>query len=54
MIKFMKILNNISRSQAVYRQNKIKNDDLQSGHYSFLLAIQREPGRSQEELAREL
>lgn len=54
MIKFMKMLNNISRSQAVYRQNNIKNDELQSGHYSFILAIHREPGRSQEELAREL
>jgi DNA-binding MarR family transcriptional regulator len=50
----MKMLNNISRSQAVYRQNNIKNDELQSGHYSFILAIHRDPGRSQEELAREL
>ena len=54
MSKFMKMLNNISRSQAVYRHNRIAAADLQSGHYAFVLAICREPGRSQEELAREL
>ena len=50
----MKILNNISRSQAIYRCRKISADDLQSGHYAYALAICRNPGRSQEELAREL
>lgn len=54
MAKFMKMLNNISRSQAVYRHNKIPDINLQSSHYSFALAICREPGRSQEELARDL
>ena len=54
MSKFMKTLNNISRSQAVYRHNKISANDLQSSHYAFILAICREPGRSQEELAKEL
>lgn len=54
MSKFMKMLNNISRSQAIYRHSRVSSDDLQSGHYAFVLAICREPGRSQEELAREL
>ena len=54
MSKFMKTLNNISRSQAIYRHSKISANDLQVGHYAFALAICREPGRSQEELAREL
>lgn len=54
MSKFMKMLNNISRSQAIYRHNRLSAEDLQSGHYAFVLAICREPGRSQEELAREL
>ncbi len=54
MLKFMKMLNNISRSQAIYRRARISADDLHSGHYAFVLAICREPGRSQEELAREL
>lgn len=54
MPKFMKMLNNISRSQAIYRHSRITADDLQTGHYAFVLAICREPGRSQEEIAREL
>ena len=54
MAKFMKLLNNISRSQAIYRHSKIDAPDLQSGHYAFVLTVCREPGRSQEELAREL
>ena len=54
MPKFMKMLNNISRSQAIFRHSKISASDLHPGHYAFALAICREPGRSQEELAREL
>lgn len=54
MSKFMKLLNNISRSQAIYRHGRVSAEDLQTGHYAFVLAICREPGRSQEELAREL
>lgn len=54
MSKFMKMLNNISRSQAIYRSSKISAKDLQSGHYAYCLAVSRNPGRSQEELAREL
>ncbi len=54
MARFMKMLNNISRSQAVYRHNKISAKDLRGGHYAFVLAICRMPGRSQEELAKEL
>lgn len=54
MAKFMKMLNNISRSQAVYRHERVSAQDMPAGHYAFVLAICREPGRSQEELAREL
>lgn len=54
MAKFMKMLNNISRSQAVYRHEKVSAQDMPAGQYAFALAICREPGRSQEELAREL
>ena len=54
MSKFMKMLNNISRSQAIYRHSKISADDLQSCHYAYVLAICREPGRCQEEIAKEL
>lgn len=54
MPRFMKMLNNISRSQAIYRHNQVSAKDLQSSHYAFVLAICREPGRSQEDLAKEL
>lgn len=54
MSKFMKMLNNVSRSQAIYRKSRISADDLQAGHYAYVLAICAAPGRSQEELAREL
>lgn len=54
MLKFMKSLNSISRSQGIYRQNRLADCDLQAGHHAFAFAICREPGRSQEELAREL
>ena len=54
MIKFMKTLNNISRSQAAYRHSRVSSADLQGGHYAFILTICREPGRSQEEIARDL
>jgi DNA-binding MarR family transcriptional regulator len=54
MSKFMKMLNNISRSQSIYRHGKISADDLHSSHYAFVLAICRNEGRSQEELAKEL
>lgn len=54
MPRFMKMLNNISRSQAIYRHSRISAEDLQSSHYAFVLAVCRVPGRSQEELAREL
>ena len=54
MSRFMKMLNNISRSQAIYRHGRVSAEDLQSSHYAFVLSVCREPGRSQEELAREL
>lgn len=54
MSRFMKMLNNISRSQAIYRHRRVSADDIQTGHYAFVLAICGKPGRSQEELAREL
>ena len=54
MSKFMKMLNNVSRSQAVYRNSQISVCDLQSWHYAYILAICHKPGRCQEEIAKEL
>ena len=50
----MKMLNNISRSQAQFRRCRITASDLQSGHYAFVFAICATPGCSQEHLAEEL
>lgn len=54
MARFMGMLNNISRSQAVFRQSRVSAEGLSPGQYAFVLEICREPGRSQEELARAL
>lgn len=50
----MRTLNNISRCQAMHRKKTIAVPDLCTNHYAFVLAICREPGRSQDELARTL
>lgn len=54
MLRFMKSLNNISRSQATYRGQRVSLDGLCPSHHAFVLAICKVPGRSQEELAQEL
>lgn len=54
MPKFMKMLNNISRSQSIYRNSKVSATDLQPSQYAFILAVCRDSGRSQEEIAKEL
>lgn len=54
MSKFMKMLNNISRSQAIYRHSRVSAEDLLPHQYAFVLTICRKEGRSQEELAHEL
>ena len=50
----MRILNNISRCQAMYRKKKIAAEGLCTNHYAFVLAICFKPGRSQDELAQAL
>ncbi len=54
MLRFMKSLNNISRSQATYRGLRVSREGLYPSHHAFVLAICKAPGCSQEELAREL
>ena len=54
MPKFMKTLNNISRSQSVFRSNKLNVDDICAAHHTFIFAICRAPGSTQEELAKEI
>ncbi len=53
MPKLMKHMNSISRLQAAYRTARM-GGVLGGCQHSFVLAICRAPGRSQEELARDL
>ena len=53
MPKIMKDMNIISRCQLSYRSEMIK-DGILGCHHSFVLAICRLPGMSQDEIAREL
>ena len=52
MIKIMKSLNNISRAQSVFRTERLS--ELCASHHAFVFAVCRNPGRTQEELAKEL
>lgn len=52
MLKIMKSLNNISRAQSVYRNERLK--DFCASHHAFVFAVCKNPGRTQEELAKEL
>ncbi len=50
----MKSLNSISRCQATYRSEKLKSDGICACHHAFILIISKKPGRSQEEITREI
>ena len=54
MPSFMKLLNNISRSQSTYYASKLPVTDLLAGQFYFALNICSKPGRSQEEIAKDL
>ena len=53
MPKFMKSLNIISRCQHSFRLQRTEGE-LCAAHHSLVLAICREPGRSQDELAKDI
>ena len=53
MPKFMKSLNIISRCQSIFR-NRQTGNEICAAHHSLVLAICREPGRSQDELAKDI
>ena len=57
MASIMKSLNSISRCQSIYRTEALNarvGCELQACHHTFVLAICRAPGRSQEELAHDI
>lgn len=53
MPKIMKRMNTVSRAQALYRAAHLPGD-LCAAHHSFVLAICRMPGCTQEALAKEI
>ena len=49
----MKMLNNISRAQTIYRRNRIAGE-LAPVHQTYVLCITRSPGATQDEIARDI
>lgn len=45
-------LNIISRCQALYRAEQFPSDDLKPSHHTLILNIAREPGLSQDQIAK--
>lgn len=54
MPSIMKSMNAISRAQAQFRTERAVSDELGACHWAFIFAVNRNPGMTQEELAREL
>lgn len=54
MPPLMKPVNTISRCQEIFRLHKIEAEELRPGHYPFILTICRQPGLSQDAIAREI
>ena len=52
MPKFMRLVNIISRSQTLYRSDRLKEETLLPWHYNYVMPICFHPGLSQEQLAR--
>ena len=50
----MRRINTIARCTSLYRSDMIKETDLNPFHHGYLLIISKNPGISQEEIAREL
>lgn len=52
MSKLMRMVNILSRCQALYRADRLRDEELCSWHYNYVLPVCRHPGMSQEQLAR--
>ena len=50
----MKSMNAISRAQSLYRAEHTKDLEIAPCHFSFVFTISKNPGLSQDEIAREL
>jgi len=54
MPSIMRNIHIISRCCAMFRMEKLRNDDLKASHYSYVYAISLHPGMTQDQLARHL
>ena len=54
MPKFMKNINTVSRCAAMFRSEKLKDTELGPCHHSYILTVCKNPGISQERLAKEI
>ncbi len=54
MPTIMRQINVISRCEGIYRTDRMRGPELGACHHSYILAICRHPGISQEELARHI
>ena len=54
MPTIMRQINVISRCEGLYRTDKLRGAELGACHHSYVLAVCRTPGISQEELARSI
>ena len=52
MPKFMRLVNILSRCQTMYRADRLREEELCSWHYNYVMPICFHPGLSQEQLAR--
>lgn len=54
MPSLMRKINILSRCEGIYRADKLKGTDLCACHHSYVLAICRNPGMSQDALAKHI
>lgn len=54
MPSLMRYINIVSRCGAIYRSDRLRDTDLGETHYSYILCVCRNPGISQDQLARRL
>lgn len=54
MSTIMRKINILTRTEGVYRTDKLAIDELKGWHHSYILAICANPGLSQDELARHI
>lgn len=52
MAKIMRMVNILSRCQALYKADCLREEELSAWHYNYVMPVCHHPGMSQEQLAR--